>query len=89
MTCTISDRTDGFEHVRCLKYPFRHYGRLVFMKKVFSHAVTCNMTSHDNMTCDILCHEMSMTVDSFQLGNLVKVNLNQKSKFEFFYRPKV
>ena len=31
----------------------------------------------------------AMTVDSLQLGNLVRVNLNQKSKFEIFYRSKV
>ena len=30
-----------------------------------------------------------MTVDSLQLGNLVRVNLNQESKFEILYRSKV
>ena len=30
-----------------------------------------------------------MTVNSFQLGNLVRVNMNQESKFEILYRSKV
>ena len=31
----------------------------------------------------------TMTVNSFQLGNLVRVNLNQESKFDILYRLKI